>query len=56
MFGADISSLAENRRTALGMGRTFQISNVCTDLTVRENLHAGDRSAPIAASGSCTGR
>ena len=38
LFGADISALSENRRTALGMGRTFQISNVCTDLTVRENL------------------
>jgi branched-chain amino acid transport system ATP-binding protein len=38
MFGADISHLSEDRRTALGMGRTFQISNVCTDLTVLENL------------------
>lgn len=38
MFGADISALPENRRTARGMGRTFQISNVCTDLTVMENL------------------
>jgi branched-chain amino acid transport system ATP-binding protein len=38
MFGADISSLSENRRTARGMGRTFQISNVCVDLTVMENL------------------
>ena len=38
LFGTDISRLAENRRTALGMGRTFQISNVCTDLTVFENL------------------
>jgi branched-chain amino acid transport system ATP-binding protein len=38
MFGADISQLKENRRTMLGMGRTFQISNVCTDLTVAENL------------------
>jgi branched-chain amino acid transport system ATP-binding protein len=38
LFGVDISSLPENRRTALGMGRTFQISNVCIDLTVRENL------------------
>ena len=38
MFGMDISRLAENRRTALGMARTFQISNVCTDLTVAENM------------------
>lgn len=38
MFGADISGLSEDRRTAQGMGRTFQISNVCVDLTVMENL------------------
>lgn len=38
LFGDDISGLPENRRTARGMGRTFQISNVCVDLTVMENL------------------
>jgi len=38
MFGTDITTLAEHHRTGLGMGRTFQISNVCTDLTVMENL------------------
>ena len=38
LFGKDISSLPENRRMAFGMSRTFQISNVCTDLTVDENL------------------
>lgn len=38
LFGQDISNVAENHRTALGMGRTFQISNICTDLSVRENL------------------
>jgi branched-chain amino acid transport system ATP-binding protein len=38
LFGQDISNIAENRRTALGMGRTFQISNICTELSVRENL------------------
>lgn len=41
LFGREISRLPENRRTALGMGRTFQISNVCTDLTVKENLILG---------------
>jgi branched-chain amino acid transport system ATP-binding protein len=38
LFGDDISRLAENKRTARGMSRTFQISNVFTDLTVLENL------------------
>jgi branched-chain amino acid transport system ATP-binding protein len=41
LFGRDITRLPEHRRTALGMGRTFQISNVCIDLTVRENLLLG---------------
>lgn len=41
MFGKDISHVSENGRTALGMGRTFQISNVCTDLTAMENLLLG---------------
>jgi branched-chain amino acid transport system ATP-binding protein len=38
LFGTDISALPESRRTSFGMARTFQISNVCTDLTVDENL------------------
>jgi branched-chain amino acid transport system ATP-binding protein len=38
LFGTDITRLAEHRRTGLGMARTFQISNVCTDLTVMENV------------------
>ncbi|MBI4610539.1 MAG: ABC transporter ATP-binding protein [Candidatus Rokubacteria bacterium] len=37
-FGRDVTHLAEFRRTALGMGRTFQISNVFVELTVLENL------------------
>jgi branched-chain amino acid transport system ATP-binding protein len=41
LFGGDITRLPEHRRTALGMGRTFQISNVCVDLSVRENLLLG---------------
>jgi len=38
LFGDDISALPENKRTTRGIGRTFQISNVFTDLTVLENL------------------
>jgi branched-chain amino acid transport system ATP-binding protein len=38
LFDQDITAVPENRRTARGMGRTFQISNVLTDLTAFENL------------------
>ena len=38
LFGRDVTRLPEYRRTALGMGRTFQISNVIGDLTCAENL------------------
>jgi branched-chain amino acid transport system ATP-binding protein len=37
-FGSDVTRLAESRRTALGMGRTFQISNLFAELTATENL------------------
>jgi len=38
LFGRDVTREPEHRRTALGMGRTFQITNVFPDLTLRENL------------------
>jgi branched-chain amino acid transport system ATP-binding protein len=38
LFGRDVTALTEHRRTALGMGRTFQISNVFTDLSLLENV------------------
>ncbi len=38
LFGRDVTHLPENQRTTLGMGRTFQITNLFTDLTVAENL------------------
>jgi branched-chain amino acid transport system ATP-binding protein len=38
LFGRDVTRLAEHRRTALGMGRTFQITNVFPDLTLADNL------------------
>jgi len=38
LFGHDVTALDEAGRTERGMGRTFQISNVFTDLSVEENL------------------
>jgi len=38
LFGRDVTQDAEHRRTALGMGRTFQITNVFPELTLGENL------------------
>jgi len=38
LFGRDVTHDPEHRRTALGMGRTFQITNVFPDLTLAENL------------------
>jgi branched-chain amino acid transport system ATP-binding protein len=38
LFGRDVTHDPEHRRTALGMGRTFQITNVFSDLTLAENL------------------
>lgn len=38
LFGHDVTGYPESRRTALGMGRTFQITNVFPDLTLLENL------------------
>jgi branched-chain amino acid transport system ATP-binding protein len=38
LFGRGITRLSEPARTALGMSRTFQISNVLADLAVIENM------------------
>jgi branched-chain amino acid transport system ATP-binding protein len=38
LFGKDVSRLAEHRRTAMGIGRTYQITDVFHDLTVLENV------------------
>jgi branched-chain amino acid transport system ATP-binding protein len=37
-LGRDVTSLPERERTALGMGRTFQISNVFVELSVAQNV------------------
>ena len=38
LFGHEVTYLPEYQRTKLGMGRTFQITNVFTDLSLAENL------------------
>lgn len=47
MYGEDITRLAPHRRASLGLGRTFQISNLFPQLSVFENL----RLALMAAHG-----
>ncbi|MGE0722890.1 MAG: ABC transporter ATP-binding protein [Alphaproteobacteria bacterium] len=38
LFGEDVTAWPESARTRRGMGRTFQITNVFADLTLRENV------------------
>ncbi len=38
LFGRDITALRPYRRAAMGLGRTFQITRIFSDLTVLENL------------------
>jgi len=38
LFGQDVTRFPEHRRTSMGIGRTFQITNVFHRLTVMENV------------------
>ena len=38
IFGKDVTEMPPHQRSALGLGRTFQISNLFPNLTVEENL------------------
>jgi branched-chain amino acid transport system ATP-binding protein len=38
LFGRDITAMPCHRRTALGLGRTFQITNLFPTMTVADNL------------------
>jgi branched-chain amino acid transport system ATP-binding protein len=38
LFGKDATALSPHRRAAMGMGRTFQITNLFLNLTIEENL------------------
>ena len=52
LFGRDVTRAAEHRRTELGMGRTFQITNVFSELT-SSRTWCSPSSEPIARNGSC---
>ena len=41
MFGLDATDLSPGRRARLGLGRTFQIVEVCNEMTVRDNVALG---------------
>lgn len=38
LFGEDVTRLSTHRRARLGLGRTYQITNIFKALTVRQNL------------------
>jgi branched-chain amino acid transport system ATP-binding protein len=38
LFGQDVTALPEHKRIAMGLGRTYQITNVFHNLTVLENV------------------
>jgi len=38
LFGQDVTSMPEHKRVAMGLGRTYQITNVFHKLTVLENV------------------
>src|SRR4029434_11203055 len=38
LFGREVTGVAEHRRAAMGVGRTYQITNVFPGLTVLENV------------------
>jgi branched-chain amino acid transport system ATP-binding protein len=48
LFGRDVTTAPAHRRAALGLARTFQITNLFPDLTVQENcLLAVQASSPV---------
>ena len=45
LFGRDVTGLPVHRRAILGLGRTYQVTNLFQDLTVFDNLLLGAQAA-----------
>ncbi len=41
LFGEDVTALPSHARTRMGLGRTFQITNLFPSLTVMNNVRLG---------------
>jgi ABC-type branched-subunit amino acid transport system ATPase component len=50
IFGVDATHMSPGRRARLGLGRTFQIVEVCNEMTVRENVALGLEARLVGAS------
>ncbi|HEX6393836.1 MAG TPA: ABC transporter ATP-binding protein [Acidimicrobiales bacterium] len=50
VFGVDATHLSPSRRARLGLGRTFQIVEVCNQMTVRENVALGVEALLVGSS------
>lgn len=51
LFGEDISKASIQRRSELGLVRTYQTCNLFKELTVEENLYLSLKNSPWRASG-----
>ncbi|MDT0158523.1 ABC transporter ATP-binding protein [Microbacterium sp. ARD32] len=49
LFGRDVTRLSTVRRSRLGVGRTFQVSNLFRDMTVLDNVRVAARGGSGAA-------
>lgn len=49
LFGRDVTRMSTSRRARLGVGRTFQVSNLFRDMTVLDNVRVAARGGSSAA-------
>ena len=49
MFGRDVTTVSTSRRARMGVGRTFQISNLFKDMSVLDNVRVSARGGTAGA-------